>query len=145
MVTDWFDDIAVGAQFSTRARTITEADLVQFAMFSGDWTPLHTDVETARAGPFGERIAHGMLVLSVATGLVELQRPYILAFYGMDRVRFIRPVKIGDTLHVHSSVVDKTPRDAASGVISFDVRVRNQRSEDVVVTTMKMVVARRQA
>ncbi|GAF86639.1 unnamed protein product, partial [marine sediment metagenome] len=62
----YFEEIQVGDVEVTRARTITEADIVNFAAFSGDWYPLHTDVEYAKKGPFGERIAHGMLVLSVA-------------------------------------------------------------------------------
>ena len=69
----YYADFEIGNVDTTRARTITEADIVNFAAFSGDWYPLHTDVEYAKKGPFGERIAHGMLVLSVAVRLLWLQ------------------------------------------------------------------------
>ena len=104
MITKWFDEFKVGETFRTRGRTITEADIVNFAMFSGDWYPLHTDADYAKNSPFGERIAHGMIVLSVMTGLIQLEPGYIIAFYGMDRVRFINPTKIGDTIRVESVV-----------------------------------------
>ncbi len=87
----YYEDFEVGYVDTTRARTITEADIVNFAAFSGDWYPLHTDVEYAKKGPFGERIAHGMLVLSVAVGLMPLYEMAIVAFYGMDKVRFTAP------------------------------------------------------
>lgn len=142
MITTWFDDIQVGEKRVTRARTVTEADVVLFAMFTGDWYPLHTDVEYARKAPFGERIAHGMLVLSIMTGLVELDPGYVVAFYGMDRVRFVNPTKIGDTIRVETEVLEKSERNERSGVVTFDVKVKNQRDEVVASTIMKMLVAR---
>ena len=95
MITAYLDDIAVGDRHVSRARTITETDLVTFAMFSGDWHPIHTDVGFAAADPrFGERIAHGALVLSVALGLVEFRPEMMKAFYGIDRLRFVAPTRI---------------------------------------------------
>lgn len=143
MVTKWFDDFKIGEKSITRARTITETDVVSFAMLSGDWYPLHTDKEYVKKTPFGERIAHGMLVLSVMTGLVTLDPGYVLAFYGMDRVRFVRPTKIGDTIHVETVVTELTPRDETSGVVTFDVSVLNQNDKVVASTVMKMLVARK--
>lgn len=80
MITKSFENIEVGERQLTQARTITEADIVQFAMFAGDWHPLHTDVEHAKGSAYRERIAHGMLVLSIMPGLVELDADYVLAF-----------------------------------------------------------------
>lgn len=144
MINAYFDDIQVGDKQTTRARTITETDIVNFAMFTGDWHPLHTDVEYARANElYRERIAHGMLVLSVATGLTPFMPGATLAFYGLDRVRFINPTHIGDTLHVETEVVDKRLRDdKTAGVVTTDLVVRNQRGEDAVKGAMKMLVAR---
>jgi 3-hydroxybutyryl-CoA dehydratase len=144
MITKWFDQFEVGETEVTRARTITESDVVMFSMFSGDWYPLHTDQEYAKNSPFGERIAHGMLVLSVMTGLVELEPGYIIAFYGMENVRFLQPTKIGDTIHVESKVLDTREKGDKAGVVSFQVEVKNQAEKTVVSTIMKMLVAREQ-
>ena len=84
----YLDDLDVGDSFTTKGRTITEADLVNFAALTWDTYPLHVDAEWAAKTMFGERIAHGMLVLSYAAGLVPMQPGPIVAFYGMDKVRF---------------------------------------------------------
>jgi acyl dehydratase len=142
MFNRYFDDINVGDKVTSRGRTVTEADLVNFAMFSADWFPLHTDVEYARSSMFGGRIAHGLLVLSVASGLVPPQPDYTIAFYGMDRVRFINPTRIGDTIHVECEVIEKEERNEQSGVITYRQVVKNQRGEDVVAGIMKVLMAR---
>ena len=142
MFNRYFDDINIGDKFTSRGRTITEADILNFAMFSADWFPLHTDVEYARSSMFGGRIAHGLLVLSVASGLVPPQADYTIAFYGMDRVRFINPTRIGDTIHVEAEVIEKEERSEQSGVITYRQVVKNQRGEDVVTGIMKVLMAR---
>jgi len=141
---NYFEDFQVGDKIVTRGRTITEADIVFFSAFSGDWHPLHTDIEYARQGPFKERIAHGFLVLSVASGLLPLSETAIIAFYGMDKVRFISPVKLGDTIHVEFETVEKQDRDERGGVITFKQTVKNQKGEDVVVGTMRSFIAKRE-
>ena len=93
-----FSAYQIGESWESRGRTVTESDLVMFAAFSGDWHPLHTDREWAQKGPFGQRIAHGMLTLSLATGLMVFKPGIVLAFYGIDRVRFVKPTYIQDTL-----------------------------------------------
>ncbi len=142
MVTTWFDRIELGDRTQTVARTITETDIVQFAMLSGDWFPLHIDTEYAATTIYGERIAHGMLVFSVAIGLVTLTPPYVAAFYGIDRLRFVGPTKIGDTIHVETEVLEKQPRTSAVGVVTHKLLVKNQRGDDVIVATTKIAVAR---
>lgn len=140
----YFEDFQIGDKIVTRGRTITEADVVMFAAFTGDWHPLHTDVEYARKGPFRERIAHGFLVLSVASGLLPLSEIAIIAFYGIDKLRFVAPVKLLDTIQVEMEVVDRQEKDERGGVITFRQMVRNQRGEDVVVGTMRSFVAKRE-
>jgi 3-hydroxybutyryl-CoA dehydratase len=139
----YYDEFQIGDVEITRARTITETDIVNFAAFSGDWYPLHTDVEYAKQSPFGERIAHGMLVLSVATGLMPLYEMAIVAFYGMDRVRFTAPTKIGDTIHVELEVIEKQDKGSLGGVVALKESVKNQRGEDVAVCSMKVLIAKR--
>ena len=96
----YFEDFQVGEKIVTRRRTITETDIVMFAAFSADWYPLHVDAIYAKDSPFGERIAHGFLVISVAAGLAPMYDIAIVAFSGIDKVRFLAPVKIGDTIQI---------------------------------------------
>ena len=135
----YFDDFEMGEKIVTKGRSITEADIVLFSAFSGDWNQLHTDIEYAKEGPFGERIAHGFLVLAVASGLMPLEEMAILAFYGMDKVRFVGPTKIGDTIHVEMEVLEKQEKEE-SGVVSFKTSIKNQKEEDVAILTIKLVI-----
>ena len=136
----YFDELQVGDRFTTRARTITEADLVFFSGWSGDYSALHTDEEYAKAGPFGKRIAHGCLTLSVGTGLefALMSGPgpedSIVAFYGMDRVRFVKPVFIGDTLHIDGEVIalEEKP-EGGRGVVTLREEIKNQDGVTVAV------------
>lgn len=142
MITAYLGDIAVGDRHVSRARTITESDLVSFAMVSGDWHPVHTDAEYAAADPvFGERVAHGALVLSYALGLVTFWPPAMKAFYGIDRLRFTAPTRIGDTIHVETEVTTIEPRGDQTGVVTSAFTVRNQRGQDVLVAALKSLVA----
>lgn len=144
MINKYFEDYRVGETWvSSRGRTITEADLVNFCAFSGDWYPLHADREWAARGPFGQRIAHGLLVLSAASGLLPLEPGFVLAFYGMDRLRFTAPTYIGDTIRLELTVTDKEPKDDARGVVTLEQRVRKQTGELVLVGSMKLLVPRR--
>lgn len=146
MITEYFDETTVGARHVSRARTITETDVVSFAMFSGDWHPAHTDVTYAESDPvFGGRVAHGALVLSVALGLVTLRPEAMKAFYGIDGLRFVRPTRIGDTLHVETEVVELTPRGPAAGVVTSAFTVVNQDAQPVVAGTLKTLVVNRPA
>ncbi len=139
----YFEDFTAGEIAVTRARTITETDIVNFASLTGDWYPLHTDIEYAKKGPFGERIAHGLLILSIANGLMPLYDMAIVAFYGMDKVRFTAPTKIGDTIHVELEVVEKQDKGDIGGVITLKEYVKNQRGENVALSTKKVLIAKR--
>ena len=140
-----FEDFQVGDKMLTRGRTVTEADIVMFAGLTGDWHPLHTDIEYARQGPFQERIAHGFLILSIASGLLPLSEIAIIAFYGIDKLRFVAPVKLLDTIRVEFEVVDKQEKDERGGVITFQQTIKNQRGEDVSVGIMRSFIAKRKS
>jgi 3-hydroxybutyryl-CoA dehydratase len=139
----YFDEIEIGQRWVTKGRTIAEADVVNFAYLSGDWHSIHTDREYAAGTAFGQRIAHGFLILSVATGMVPARRETVLALYGVDRIRFIAPVFIGDTVHLEMEAVEKKERDDGTGVVAFDFRMVNQRGEPVIVCVYKLWMARR--
>ena len=134
-----FDALEVGGRFVSRARTITESDLVAFSTLTGDFHPLHTDVEWAAASEFNGRIAHGMLLLSYCVGLVPLDPAHVLALRGFERVAFKRPVRIGDTIHVEGVLDSKQELDDASGLAVFSWKIVNQRSEVVALVKVRVV------
>lgn len=119
-------------------RTITEADVVAFASLTGDHHPQHTDASWAADGPFGERIAHGMLVLAYAVGLVDFDPGRIVALRRIEDVVFKRPVRIGDTIHVDVALVRGEDR---RGIEAYEWRVRNQDGKLVLRATVEAVVA----
>jgi 3-hydroxybutyryl-CoA dehydratase len=118
-----FSDLKPGLRFETRGRTITEADIVNFAGFSGDWNPHHVDARFAAGTRFGQRIAHGMGVLSIAIGLMPFEIEVVRALLGLSHVRFRRPVVLGATIRVVVTVDDLRERDADVGEVSlaFDI------------------------
>lgn len=144
MLDKYFDEVEVGVRAVSRGRTITEADLVMFSAFSGDWYPLHTDSEYAAKTVFGRRIAHGMLVMSVATGLIPMEPGVVVAFYGMDKVRFTAPTFIGDTIRVEAEVLEKSDK-GAFGVITIRQEIKNQRNEVCSTATLKVALNKKPA
>jgi acyl dehydratase len=129
----YFDEFTVGDSWDSPARTITEADLVIFAGFSGDQNPVHTDEEFARTTQFGTRIFHGPGAFAIATGLesrLGIKEGTAIAFLGMTW-SLKAPVMIGDTIHVHQSVAE-TKASASKpdrGIVTFDVQILNQRGD----------------
>jgi len=116
-------DMTVGTRLVGRSRTITEADLVSFSALTGDWHPQHADAEWAAGSRFGERIAHGMLVLSYSIGLLGFDPERVVALRGLDAVTFKRPVAIGETIRVEAEVTDVTPLDEGHELVTLRWRV----------------------
>jgi 3-hydroxybutyryl-CoA dehydratase len=142
----YFEDYVVDAVTTSRGRTITEADIVNFAGLSGDFVELHVNEEYAKRGPFGRRIAHGALIFSISTGLMVNATGHqeaIIAFYGVDKLRFVAPVFIGDTIHVSRRVVEKQQKNAERGVIAYENTVLNQDGKPVLVYTARLMVKTR--
>ena len=124
---------------------MTEADIVMFAGLTGDFVELHTNEEFAKETSFGRRIAHGALVFSISIGLttrMNLLDDTLLAFAGVDKLRFVAPVFIGDTLHVTKRVVERQELGSAQGTVTFETKVLNQRDELVLVYRDKMLLRR---
>ena len=130
----YFEEFEEGIELETGGRTITEADVVNFAGVSGDYNSMHTNAAYAESTPFGQRVAHGMLGLSVATGLsyqMGFLEGTVLAFTGLEW-KFRKPVMIGDTIRVHVTVSKRREMKAAGGgFVTFDVKVLNQDDETV--------------
>jgi acyl dehydratase len=130
----YFEEFAVGDEVISPGRTVTEADIVAFAALTGDYNPLHCDAEYAKGTVFGERIAHGLLGLSIASGQAErlgFIEGTAEAFTGLDW-KFRGPIKIGDTIHMKAQVTRKKEmKRLGGGIIILDVAVVNQRDETV--------------
>jgi len=146
-----FDDFTVGDSFKTSARTITEADVVNFAGLSADYNSLHVDAEFAGHTLHGGRIAHGLLVLSITSGLctrlplMKYLEPSILGLKNLE-CKFMRPCKLGDTIHVRLGIAGKTPgRKPGRGTIAMTRVAVNQHGEDVMESTWHLVVKTRDA
>lgn len=144
----YFEELPPGLEVTSPARTITEADVVNFAALTGDWNPLHTDAEFAKEGPFGERVAHGLLGLSIASGLavrLGFMEETVLAFRELTW-KFRAPIKIGDTIRLRATVakVKAIPR-IGGGQVVFDVALLNQRDEKVQTGTWTVLVKGRPA
>lgn len=133
----YFDEYKIGESYRTHARTVTEADFVIHAGHTGDFFPHHMDAEWCQRQEFGQRIAHGTMVLAFAAGMTARVINPVAFSYGYDRVRFVRPVHIGDTLRVEASIANKRPdpKREERGFVDEECRVLNQREETVMVFT----------
>ena len=142
-----FEDVEEGDTDVTQGRTITEADVTNFAGVSGDFNHLHTDAERMSESMFGERIAHGMLVVSAATGLLwqarsPEEREAVVAFYGIDDLRFRHPTYVGDTVRVETEVLETRRKDEGrgNGTVRTEVEVKSQRDQTVVSCEMTTLI-----
>ena len=131
----YFEDFEVGAKFVTAGRTVTESDVMTFAGLSGDMNPLHVDREFARETAFGEPVAHGLLVLSIASGLgiqTGIFSGTNLALLGLEEWKFLGAVKFGDTIHMESTVIEtRRTSKGDRGVVRLAQEIANQRAEVV--------------
>jgi oxepin-CoA hydrolase/3-oxo-5,6-dehydrosuberyl-CoA semialdehyde dehydrogenase len=146
-----FEDLAVGDSLLTHRRTVSEADIVAFGGISGDYFYMHFDAIAAKETAFGQRIAHGYFVLSAAAGLFVSPAPGpVLANYGLDTLRFVKPVAIGDTIRARLTCkrkIDRRKKDAkgvGQGVVAWDVEVTNQNDELVASYDILTLVAKKQ-
>ncbi len=121
----------------TRGRTITEADVVAFSALTGDHHPQHSDAQWAASSPFGERVAHGMLVLSYAVGLAPIDPEHVVALRRIEDAVFKRPVLIGDTIRVEAKLARP---DDGGGLEGWEWRVLNQNDELVARVKVQAVV-----
>jgi len=146
-----FEDLHVGDSLTTHRRTVTEADIVNFGCISGDHFYAHFDEEAAKDSLFGKRVAHGYFVVSAAAGLFVDPAPGpVLANYGLENLRFIEPVGIGDTIQARVTVKKKIAKekrpdeDRATGVVVWDVEIVNQDEKAVALYDVLTLVARRE-
>lgn len=143
----YFDEFKVGQRIVTAGRTITEADVVNFAGLSGDFNQIHTDAVYSQNGPFGQRIAHGLLVLAVANGLAVqtgVMEGTVVAFREITEWKFVKPVFLGDTVHAELAIVEtKEMRRIGAGAVILEVNVKNQEEEVVMKGQWTALIALR--
>jgi 3-hydroxybutyryl-CoA dehydratase len=143
----YFDEFVVGQRIITAARTVTESDVVTFAGFSGDYNQIHTDAEFAKATPFKQRVAHGLLCLSIASGLAMrtgVLEGTVLAFREINTWKFSSPVFLGDTIRVELEVLEtKALPRLGGGSVVIELSVKNQRGETPMKGTWTVLVTSR--
>ena len=144
----YFEQFEEGMALETQGRTVTETDIVQFAGLSGDFNPMHTDATYAAGTQFGERVAHGLLGLAIASGLsyqLGFLDGTVLAFTGLEW-KFRAPIVIGDTIRVRVKVTKKREMKAAGGgFVTFDVQVVNQNDSVTQKGEWTILVASRES
>jgi acyl dehydratase len=140
----YFEDYILGATRQTLGRTITETDIVLHAGQTGDFYPHHMDAEWCKTQDFGQRIAHGTLIFSVAVGMTAGNVNPVAFSYGYDRLRFVKPVFIGDTLTVKVTIKEKRdfPKRPDHGVIVEGVEATNQHGQTVLACEHLLIVKR---
>jgi len=143
----FFEDFEAGSTRQTVGRTITEADVVLHAGQTGDFYPHHMDAEWCKTQPFGQRMAHGTLIFSVAVGMTAGAINPRAMSYGYDRLRFVKPVFLNDTIHVIVSIKEmrEDPKRPGHGTVVEALQVVNQRGETVLVAEHLLLVERRPA
>jgi acyl dehydratase len=145
----FWEDFTIGETAASSARTITEAYIVTFAGLSGDFNPVHVDAEFAAASIFGQRIAHGLLGLAVASGLRmrgAVHHPAVMAFLGINNWTFRQPIRIGDTIRVHMTISAKRATSKPDrGIVTQQIELRNQSDEIVQQGEFTLMVRRRTA
>ncbi len=141
----WFEEFEVGQQIVTSGRTITEGDISGFAGLSGDYNQIHTNEEFANKTTFGKRVAHGLLGLSVASGLAMrtgVLEGTVIAFREINEWKFSRPIFIGDTIHAVLDIIEtKAVPRLGGGSIVINISVRNQHDEVTMHGTWTALVA----
>jgi len=143
----YFEDYEIGSSRLTSGRTITETDFIVHAGHTGDFFPHHMDAEYMKTTPFGQRIAHGTLVFSVGIGLTASIINPVAFSYGYDRLRFIKPVFIGDTIRTRTTITAKEddPKRPGWGRVIERCEVINQRGEVVLAADHIYIVERKPA
>jgi acyl dehydratase len=144
----YFEEFLVGEKYVSPARTVTETDIVIFAGLSGDYNPLHTDSEFCKDTIFGEKIAHGLLGLSILTGLSSRLGIFdgtAIAFLGINDWKFVKPIFANDTIHFEMTVADKRETSKADrGIIFREVKLYNQHGDVIQQGTLPIMVKRQQ-
>jgi len=140
----YFEEFEVGQKVTTVGRTVAESDIFTFAGLSGDYNQIHTDADFSKDAPFGQRVAHGLLGLSIASGLIMrtgILEGTVIAFREINNWKFINPIFIGDTIHVETEVTEtKALPRIGGGAVVIKLDVKKQSGETVMKGTWTALV-----
>jgi len=135
-----FNELDIGQKKISVGRTFTETDVVNFCMLTGNWLELHANAEFAKKTTYGQRLVQGGLVFVVVNAQLPFDSELIAAFYGTDRLRFVKPTFIGDTVHAETEIIDLRDKDEDHGVVTIKLHGVNQRREIVMSCEFKLLV-----
>lgn len=145
----YYEDLNEGQTFTSPARTVTETDLMSFAMLSGDWNPIHTDEQFAKSTAYGKRVVHGMFGLSMVTGLLDRTGLFggsVIAMLGIRDWRFEAPIFVGDTLHFDMEIISKRLTSKGDrSIVDRKFYLLNQRGEAVQEGHIGMMIRLKQS
>ncbi|MGR3425574.1 MAG: MaoC/PaaZ C-terminal domain-containing protein [Pseudooceanicola nanhaiensis] len=131
MIDKPFGDLTVGTVRTSRGRTLTETDVVNFCMLTGNWLEIHSNTEFASAALYGQRLVQGSLVFSIVNALIPFDPTVVEVFYGTDKMRFLKPTFIGDTVWARAEITALTPKKDGAGVATCELLGVNQRHEKI--------------
>ncbi|WP_459615097.1 MaoC/PaaZ C-terminal domain-containing protein [Bordetella sp. 2513F-2] len=137
-----YGSLKLGHKSVSRGRTITETDVVNFCMLTGNWLELHANAEFAKKTLYGQRLVQGGLVFVIVNALMGFDGELIEAFYGVDKLRFAKPTFINDTLHAHSEIIGLRDKGENHGVATVLLKAVNQREETVLSCEFSLLVRR---
>ena len=135
-----FSELCLGEVKHSRGRTLTETDVVSFCMLTGNWLEIHANTEFAKATGHGERIVQGSLIFSIVNALLPFDPSVVQVFYGVDKLRFLKPSFIGDTLWARAETTALAPRGDGTGVVTCDLQGVNQRREIVMRCDFSLLI-----
>jgi acyl dehydratase len=140
MIRKPFGELTVGQTAVSIGRTMTETDVVNFCMLTGNWLELHANVEHAKSSLYGQRLVQGSLVFSIVNAMIPFDSSVLAAFYGCDKLRFRRPTFIGDTLWARVEIADLKDHDEHHGVVTSKLEGINQRDETVMRCLFSLLI-----
>ena len=129
MIQQPFGELEIGHVAVSHGRTMTETDVVNFCMLTGNWLELHSNVEHAKGSLYGQRLVQGSLVFSVVNAIIPFDSSVLAAFYGCDKLRFLRPTFIGDTLWARVEIINLKDHDEKHGIVTLKLESLNQKDE----------------
>lgn len=142
MITQPFDELSLGQRRRSGGRTMTETDVVNFCGLTGNWLAIHADAEFSKRSLYGQRVVQGGLVFVAVNALLGFDSSVVEAFYGVDKLRFLKPTFIGDTLHAESEIIDLRAKGDRHGIATTKLVAVNQRGETVLSCEFSLLVRR---
>lgn len=135
-----FGELTIGQKAYSRGRTITETDVVNFCGLTGNWLEIHANAEFAKKSLFGQRVVQGGLVFVIVNALFGFDSSVVEAFYGVDKLRFLKPTFIGDTIHAESEIIVKREKNPKHGVVTAQLWAVNQRDEKIMSCEFSLLI-----